>query len=272
MRHWMESAGWLQGSIVKNEDVAQLLKLANKLELIDEPEIVLIVASGSCDIANNSDPILEFSVGRRINKIDGNFSLNKNPRRLQCRVESSADLSQVNLELKAYEKIVIIKDAISHEIRPDNTMQFTQYEMNFYVEWLAGRYKRPAFPTEFDKRIDNAWDKSKRKKAAAKVSEKLIGIYAKVYPDSEISEDKNYAVDLLALTIEDLKDSDKDEIEKLINQYRSALLAARMDVGKPIIASEFKVSVGKLRQYKRFNLDELSYKNDDPLPPEINLT
>ena len=47
MRHWMENAGWLQGSIVKNENVAQLLKLANKPELINQPDIILIVASGS---------------------------------------------------------------------------------------------------------------------------------------------------------------------------------------------------------------------------------
>lgn len=267
----MENAGWLQGSIVKNENVAQLLKLANKPELINQPDIILIVASGSCDIANNSDPILEFSIGRRIDKIDGNYSLNKNPRCLQCRAES-AESVEINVELKAYEKIIIAKECIPHEIRPDNALQFTQYELNFYVEWLAGRYKRPAFPTEFDKRIDNAWNKSKRKKAAAKVSEKLIGIYAKVYPDSEISEDKNYMVDLLALTIGDLNDSDKAEIERFVDLYRSALLTAKMEVGEPIIASEFKVSVGKLRQYKRFNLDELSYKNDDPLPPEINLT
>src|SRR5690606_38813831 len=104
-----------------------------------------------------------------------------------------------------------------------------QKELDFYVDWLAARYKRPAFPTEFDRRIDSAWDKSKRKKAASKVSNKLIGIYAKVFPDREITLSENYSVDLLALTVVDLSVEDRKAIEQLIGQYKQALLDAKMN-------------------------------------------
>ena len=133
------------------------------------------------------------------------------------------------------------------------------------MDWLVARYKRPAFPTEFDKRVDEAWKKDKRKKAASKVSDKLIGIYAKVYPDTEIMESENYAVDLLALVIPNLTTEEQQEIQSLIDQYKTALLEAGMDVEPEKILTEFQVSVGSLKQYKRFNLDELSYKNDHPL-------
>lgn len=270
MRHWMEDLGWLQGSIVKHEDAAQLLELAGKVELINDPDIILIVASGSCDIANSSDPIVEFSIARYIGHLDGNFSYNKNPRRLQCNLES-ANSFQLHIDLKAFEKIGILKDSIPNGIMPNSEIKFNKNELNFYVDWLAARYKRPAFPTEFDRRIDAAWDKSKRKKAVSKVSEKLIGIYAKVYPDKEINESENYAVDLLALTVSDLTLVERKAIEILVNQYKAALRDANMDVGIEKIVTEFQVSVGTLKEYKRFNLDELSYKNDDPLPPEINM-
>lgn len=266
----MENLGWLQGSVVKREDAVQILELAGKHELLSEPEVILVVASGSCDIANSSDPIVEFSIARYIDRLDGNFTYNKNPRRLQCNLESASS-SQVHIELKAHEKIGIQKDDIPEGIMPNFEIKFTQKELDSYVDWLVARYRRPAFPTEFDRRIDAVWDKSKRKKLASKVSAKLMGIYAKVYPDREISESENYSVDLLAITVPNSNATEKAAIENFINQYKQALLDAGMDVGTNQIVTEYQVSVGTFKEYKRFNLDELSYKSDNPLPSEINL-
>ncbi|MEK5762692.1 hypothetical protein [Acinetobacter junii] len=271
MRHWMESLGWLQGSIVKRENVAQLLELAGKQNLITDDTIVLIVASGSCDVANDGDPIIEFSIARYIDRVDGNFSYNKNPRRLHCSLES-ATLPSVSVDLSAYEKMGILKEMIPEGIEPDKEVRFSLNELTFYVDWLAARYKRPAFPTEFDRRIDLAWKKDKRRKAVAKLSDKLIGIYAKVYPDTELPQSENYAVDLLALVIPNASQDDLKTIHSVVGQYKRALLDANMDVGEEKILTEFQISVGTLKQYKRFNLDELSYKTDDPLPPEINMS
>lgn len=271
VRHWMESCGWLQGSIVTRQDAQQLISVMG-LEYSDD--IILIVASGSCDIANLSDPIIELSIGRMISKVNGNFLFNKNPRCLHLQLETSlaSDFGDYAVELKAHEKISIKKDLIPFGILPETEIAFTKTALSFYVDWLASRYKRPAFPTEFDRRIDQAWDKSKRRKAVAKISKKLIGIYARVYPDNEINFDQNYSVDLLALVVRDLSAEDTDNIKEIINKYIEAFKAAKMDVGEDVkILNEYQVSVGTLKEYKRFNLDELSYRNNDPLPPEIVL-
>lgn len=81
----MEESGWLQGCIVKPEDVAHLLNLAGKSELFAD-DVLLIVASGSCDVANSSDLVIEFSIARYVDKDPsfGNFCFNKNPRKLNC--------------------------------------------------------------------------------------------------------------------------------------------------------------------------------------------
>lgn len=266
----MEESGWLQGCIVKPEDVAHLLDLAGKSELFSD-DVLLIVASGSCDVANSSDLVIEFSIARYVDKDPsfGNFCFNKNPRKLNCTLESLQGNKYVTLI--AFEKICIIKDDIPEGILPNLEIQFTQDELNFYIDWLASRYKRPAFPTEFDRRIDAAWKKDKRKKAVSKVSNNLIGIYAKVYPDKEISDGENYFVDLLALVVPNLEDEDLKAINSITDKYKEALIEAKMNVGETKTVTEFQVSVGTLKQYKRFNLDELSYKNDDPLPPEISM-
>ena len=266
----MEESGWLQGCVVKPEDVAQLLDLAGKSELFAD-DVILIVASGSCDVANSADLVIEFSIARYIENDAnfGNYCFNKNPRKLNCTLESL--LGNKYVTLFAFEKINIIKDNIPLGILPNLEIQFTQEELNFYKDWLASRYKRPAFPTEFDRRIDAAWKKDKRKRAVSKVSNNLIGIYAKVYPDKEIADNDNYFVDLLALVVPNLDDKDLNAINSIAAKYKEALLEAKMNVGEIKTVTEFQVSVGTLKQYKRFNLDELSYKNNDPLPPEISM-
>ena len=117
MRHWMENLGWLQGSIVKCEDVAQLLKLSSQPNTANDDNIVLVVASGSCDVAHSDDPIVEFSIARLIDRVDGNYSHNKNPRRLHCCLES-ANAELVCIELKAHEKITILKENIPTDLLP----------------------------------------------------------------------------------------------------------------------------------------------------------
>lgn len=269
----MESRGWLQGSLVKQENVLQLLNIIGDVGLIsDTPNIVLIVASGSCDVANPSDPFVEFSVARYRDNVDGNYNFNKNPRRLHCNLESSMT-NGFCIELLAYEKFSIAKSKIPEGISPDPGIRFSNDELFFYVEWLSGRYKRPAFPSEFDTRINNEWDRNKRKKTALQVSENVMGIYAKVYPDAEIEADKKYNVDLLAIVVPGLDKESEDyaKIDKFLKKYKEVLEKAKMDVGPIQILPESKISLSTFKQYKRFNLDELSFKENHPLPPEYNM-
>ena len=269
----MEKLGWLQGSLVKQEDVLELLNIIGDKKLITESHnIALIVASGSCDVANLSDPVVEFSIARYIDMVNGNFNFNKNPRKLHCDLESSRVLNY-SIELNAHEKVAILKDLIPQGILPDPSMKFSQNELSYYVEWLAARYKRPAFPSEFDSRIDIVWKKEKRRKAAAKVSEKLIGIYANVFPDAEIPSDKYYHVDLLAIVVPNLdpEGDDSKAIQKHMDQYKEILKKANMKVGDVRTLTEKDISVSRFKQYKRFNFDDLSYKSNHPLPPELTM-
>lgn len=269
----MESCGWLQGSLVKQENVLQLLNIIGDAALIsDKPNIALIVASGSCDVANPSDLFVEFSVARYRDNVEGNYNFNKNPRRLHCNLESSM-ANGFCIELLAYEKFSIAKSQIPEGISPDPGIKFSDNELFFYVEWLSGRYKRPAFPSEFDIRINKVWNKEKRKKEASKVSENVMGIYAKVYPDTEIEADEKYDVDLLAIVVPDLDKQGKDyiKIEELLKKYKEFLEKAKMKVGPIQILPESKISLSTFKQYKRFNLDELSFKENHPLPPEYDM-
>lgn len=274
MRYWMESCGWLQGSLVKQENVREILNAYGDAELeSDSANIALVVASGSCDVANPSDPNIEFSVGRYIDKVDGSFNCNKNPRKLHCKLESSMENS-FSIEMLAHQKISLAKDKIKENIKPDEGIRINNQDLFFYVEWLSGRYKRPAFPSEFDKRINKAWKQDKRKKESSKVSENVLGIYAKIYPEKELSADEKYDVDLLAIIVPDLDQNGEDykSIKDLLDKYKSVLESAKMAVGPIKILSESQISLSKFKQYKRFNMDALSYKENHPLPTEYSMS
>ncbi|MCU4336102.1 hypothetical protein [Acinetobacter dispersus] len=270
----MESCGWLQGSLVKQENVREILNTYGDVELAnDSANIALVVASGSCDVANPGDPNIEFSVARYIDKVDGSFNCNKNPRKLHCKLEASM-ANSFSIEMLAYQKISLAKDKIPKNIKPDEGIKIGDQELFFYVEWLSGRYKRPAFPSEFDKRINNVWKQDKRKKESLKVSKNVLGIYAKVYPEKEIPSDEQYYVDLLAIIVPDLDQNSKDynSIDQLLIQYKNVLENAKMEVGQVNILPEAKISLSTFKQYKRFNLDALSYKENHPLPPEYSMS
>lgn len=270
----MESCGWLQGSLVKQEDVREILNLYGDAEFIsDSTNIALVVASGSCDVANPGDPNIEFSVARYIDNVDGNFNCNKHPRKLHCSLESSMTTG-FSIEMLAHQKISLAKSKIPTGIEPDAGIKFSKDELFYYVEWLSGRYKRPAFPTEFDSRVDKSWNKGKRKKESLKVSKNVMGIYAKVYPEKEISSEESYNVDLLAIIIPGLDENSEEykSIKKLLDKYKKVLEGAKMEVGTIKIAPESQISLSTFKQYKRFNMDALSYKENHPLPSEYEMS
>lgn len=111
LRSWLEENCWLQGSFISPED---LVLLRNSFDNIPEGEIYLIMASQSCDACASEDKeeFVEFSVARRIERADGNFMYNKNPRRLHLIAETSnseQEFGKFNLELYAQEKIKLRK-------------------------------------------------------------------------------------------------------------------------------------------------------------------
>lgn len=271
MRSWMEEKGWRQGSIIIGEDIKVFKDIGENVN----PDTILIVASQSCDIANNSEPHIEFSIGKEVDCLDGNFTYNKNPRRLHliCNTNLSNQPQNLNIELFAHEKICVDKTKFSTQFEPNKNYQLLDKELSIYVDWLAGRYKRPALPTKFDERFDNAWKKDKRRKSSGKLSEDLIGIYIKIFPDEEIDEDQPYEVELLVLVT---PEADHSRIKILMQQYVDAMKSANfiLDSENPFhIRTEHQVSIGTLRQYKRFVLEDLSHKHDNhPLPCEIHLS
>lgn len=268
----MEDGGWLQGSMV-SADHTQIM--AANFDAL-QGDILLVVASQSCDVANNSEEDVEFSIARKIENIDGNCAFNKHPRILHIPAyikNEDGTVSEIYLELRANEKVCIPKKELL-ELNIDKPCKIMSLKNNIidnYVDWLAARYKRPALPSEFDRRVDKAWARKKREKAFLKSSEYIKGIYIQISPPEEINENEAYAVNLLVLITDEAK-ADANifkGIKTLIESYIATMRTVRINTTSHKIDVESRVSLASFNRYKRVNLDSLSYKNNHPLPPEL---
>lgn len=273
MRSWLEEKGWLQGDFVEPNDVLALKK--HFTDIPQDEEIYLIVASQSCDVCAyiENEPFIEFSVARKVEKTDGNFEFNKNPRKLHLKVNDNSHtdaIHSISLELISHEKIKLRKEDIQKEykeIEPCKYLKLSQNIIQQYVGWLASRYNRPALPTEFERRFNNQWNKSKRDKIVEKSNNFLLGVYVDIAPDKEIDTNETYRVSLLFLTTPSISNEDMNAIEELAKKYQECLEAAtNIKVVGYDIKSEKQVSIATFKAYKRFYLDYLSYKHNTETP------
>ncbi len=272
MRSWLEEEGWLQGCFVEPEDVQHLKQYFKQ---IPNEDIYLLVASQSCDVCANpeTESEIEFSIARRIEILNGNYTYNKHPRRLHITAHTLINNtpSEIFFELYAHEKIKISKVDITNQyktITPCNDIQLSNQTITQFSNWLAGRYNRPALPTSFEKRFNEQWKKNKQFAQAEKVGQHILGIYVDITPDKEIPDNESYMVQLLFLISHEAQQNHDllKPIELLAKTYHHYLSEANMLVSEPIIATEQQISLATFKQFKRLYFDSLSYKHATPLP------
>lgn len=266
----LENAGWRQGAIVKQTENNKLLVSIGKSF---DDGLFLIIASQSCDIANNNidnDPYIEISIARCIDKLNGNLTHNKNPRMLHASLQiSTGDADVVRdqyIEIKAFEKLCVRKEYFE-ALAPDESILLNGIDLEGYVSWLAARYSRPALPTEFNNRIAVADPKDKLRNKAKGSNEQLSGIYVEIIPDAEISIEQNYKVNLLGLVSAGFQ-GDLAKVDAALEEYAVIMRKANMDV-TVALRMESEVSIAVIKRFKRFYYDDLSFKTGAPLPPEV---
>jgi hypothetical protein len=142
MNAWERDTPWRQGHVLPQEAVSLLLP-----DLTET--VIVIVISHDCDIAQDPavEPTVEVITGRPVREVDGNFTHAKNARRLH--LTFSRGTKQLSVELEASRKTAIEKHQLRH-FRPVETVQMTAAERTILQRWLAARYRRAAFPDEFE--------------------------------------------------------------------------------------------------------------------------
>lgn len=212
MASWSRNTLWRQGQLLQQE-TAQLLGLVST----ESPErTAVVVISHDCDLAQlpGGEPYVEVIIGRFVDlPADGSYTHCKNLRRLQ--IECSSGNSPQLIELEIVSKKLLLKENLDNpelalcEHLPCEDHRMSPSERNTLQLWLAARYRRAAFPDEFDRRLKEVTDVSARLSKAFKSSGQHIpAVFFDV--DEGVENQRNGPDDPYVLTVFLLYSTDRD--------------------------------------------------------------
>ncbi|MCF6299078.1 MAG: hypothetical protein L3J01_04285 [Thiomicrorhabdus sp.] len=253
----LEKNGWFQGAILSADSISFL----DEMPFSDADLIVAVTQS--CDIASNRlecDGKVEFIVAKYVDEVNGQFTHNKHPRKLHFDVSELADDVEIVkvVELEIHQRFVICKSMLA-SIPLEQNFSISTDTIFELTRWLAGRYTRPAFPSEFNNRIKKAFRRDKLKALAKKFNAELSGIYFQITPDKEISEGTRYDLNILFTYAGNIDESLANEIgvkaQAFIDGIQEYLIFSECKV-----LSEKQVSLHTIRSYKRFSFEGMSFE------------
>lgn len=156
MGSWSRATPWRQGHLLQAETIRELGIHAG----FPPENVAAVVITHDCDLAQlpDSEPLVEVMVGVFVEGApDGNYTNCKNLRRLH--VGYSASGGNLYVELNASSRTFIPKENSESpaqglsEHSPADAHRMTATERGILQRWLASRYRRSAFPDEFDRRL-----------------------------------------------------------------------------------------------------------------------
>ena len=147
MVEWNRDTPWRQGHLL-GDDAVEALGLQHAVAL---EQTLVIVASHDCDLAQapEGEPVVEVVVGRLVTDKDGNCTHAKNARKLHIEF---AGATVFWAEFEATAKVCIGKPALNESV-PRADAQLSPENHAIFQMWLASRYRRSAFPDEFERRL-----------------------------------------------------------------------------------------------------------------------
>lgn len=267
MAEWNRDTPWRQGHLL-NSDAIAALGLAQDTELNNT---LAIIASHDCDLAQAPDgePSIEVVVGRVVADKDGNCTHAKSPRKLHIEF---AGVSSCWGEFEATAKISVKKCAL-HGFTPFVGATLSPENKAIFQMWLATRYRRSAFPDEFERRLTSKEFKLHEKiaKAIKPHGQHIAGIFFDVDDGIEVRRNGPDDIYSLDITILHVADPDFNAAEKAAGDAAQVIEKAfKEKLFDPIkgwqhielrsceALSESVMTYQVFKQLKRWRLDHFS--------------
>lgn len=203
MGEWSRETPWRQGNVLPDD--------ASKALALSHPECpertFVVVISHDCDLAADPDrePFVELVTGRVIDAIKAD-SHAKSARRLQ--IEFHGPQGLLAAELSAVHKAFVKKDDLA-PFDPRTDASLDAQGLSILQRWLAARYRRAAFPDEFERRVKEAKMPRRIEKALDTAGKHVVAVFFDV--DGGEDFQRNGPDDLYRLGIYLLYDTGQNE-------------------------------------------------------------
>jgi hypothetical protein len=274
MADWARDTPWRQGHILPEAAMAHF-----QLRNVEAPEdSFCIVVSHDCDLANGieQEPNLEVIVGRRIAKADGTYTHSKNARRLHLEFQHGKTI--VAGELDAAKKVLISKAELARFF-PEDSFILDPLGRNILRRWLAARYRRSAFPDEFERRLSDSGLKDRIAKIMAHHGAWVRAIFFDLDGGQELERrtaHELYVLDMyLVYTSEDDPDRALAEATAAAHAIEAAFSSKlnKQKKGWELIElrgctpiSDAAMAIKQANELKEWRLEHLSLRGDPAQP------
>jgi hypothetical protein len=278
MANWPTVTAWRQGHVLPPEAI-QALNLTTDGS---SEKAVCIIISHDCDIARTParESEIEVIVGRVIDSPSGNYLHAKSSRVLHLRYAGSPD---VWVELKAPDRKSVPKEGAVvslADFSPRTDLRLVEESRVVLQDWLAARYRRSAFPTEFDRRLDKETGIAERLVKLLErddVGQSVLALYFDL-DEGEMIERLGQD-DLYNLKVVVLYPSDEEQVHgpnaNTIAEGIKTLFADRtkkdktgvrkwIELSDVIVASDRQLSVRNARLLKEWDIHYVSHRADPP--------
>lgn len=269
---WKRGNSWRQGTVLPDE-AARAFGLTHYAE---PDKTCVLVISHDCDLAVDTpgrDDFVEVIVGRCLTELDETFTRTKNARRLHLPMRRNGT-DMVGIEIEATKKALIPKQELA-AWEPAAGYELEQKPWEALRTWLAIRYKRPAFPDEFDRRMESVDDALA--KIALRYTKRVSGVYLVVDPWTSLPPDERipYKVKVYVLyevgdDIEKSRDMAEAAVKEIEACFRRKFFDKATETWTSIALldvqaqSENAVTVANLKKMRERRLEFVSLKPDQP--------
>ncbi len=272
MAEWGRETRWRQGQVLAVET-------ARELDLVDSEArdaVAVVVISHDCDLAQSpgNEPDVEVIVGRVIDEANGNFTHAKNVRKLHLSFERNA--GPVVVELLATAKAFISKEALLNHT-PQTDLRLAPNALSILQRWLAARYRRAAFPDEFDRRLEDTGMKDQLTKILKPSGMHIPAIFFDVDQGEEVTRDgpdDPYTLDIYLLHVttpdpavaEAAANAARDQIEKAFKAklYIDNTGWQHIELGNCTVISDESMTYAQSRILKEWRLEYISLRAEPP--------
>lgn len=261
--------GWRQGSVFIGADCPDFSKHAPDFD----EDAFYIVLPYCCAVVNTDfqrkEPYLEIIKATRTCTRDKGLLWGRNPRRLQLPVENENE--QFNVELSIHDRAFIPHELFA-TFSPRTDHVIPEQHRDVLKYWIAKRYIRNAFPSSFNERAGHVIKRMGDVLKKGSFTDAVLGIYLKLDPMEELASDEPYEVELVAITKEQDRITQREVISKFLGQSADELNGCQgVTISDTRVESETGITLAEFRELIRLDdYDFISLRNagepDIPLP------
>ncbi|MBI7215605.1 hypothetical protein JEY49_00055 [Pseudomonas aeruginosa] len=266
---------WRQGLLLASDAVEAL-----GLHHPESPERTLvIVASHDCDLAQSpeKEPDIEVVIGRLALEKDGNSTHAKNACKLHIEF-TGADTFWAEFEATAKSKVGKL-ELNRHAPRSGATLSPECHAV--FQMWLASRYRRSAFPDEFERRLTSKDFKLHERisKAVKPHGDLIAGVFFDVDEGVEINRngaDDTYTLDIIIMhsadpNFEEAEKAAESAAATITQAFKEKLFSPtstwqHIELRSCDAVSESVLTYQQFKQLKRWRLEHLSLAADPQQP------